>query len=88
MLLFMIRNIYLVFHSRHRTPKTLEVSQEKSNKHVSCSVNEVTFGKHLRMGAVFLGSQPRDWKVGTFGTPTHPSLEVQRLEVESIASDQ
>lgn len=84
MLLFLIRNIYLVFHSRHRAPKTLKVSQEKSDKCISCSVNEVTFGKYLRVGAVFPGSQPSDWKVGTFSSPMHPSLESPRWRLNQL----
>ena len=45
-------------YSRHRALETLGISCDKSNKGISCYVNQGTFGMHLRMGAV--SEEPMD----------------------------
>ena len=44
----------------------------ESDKGIFCSVNEVTFGKHLRVGAGCQWSQPCDQRVGTFSPTSCP----------------
>lgn len=44
--------------SCHSAPQTLVISLEESNKSVFLDINEVSFGKHLKMEAGHQGSQP------------------------------
>lgn len=66
--------------------KPLEVLSDESDKDVFCYINEMTFGKHLRMGTGFQGNQTYDWKVGTFSPTPWPAEKGEELEVESITS--
>ena len=43
--------IWFLSHFWHRAPKTLGIPRDENNKSVPCYVNEVIFGKHLRLGA-------------------------------------
>lgn len=49
-------------------------------------VNEVTFGKPLRMEADCQGNQPNDKRIATFN-PTPPTSRRERLEVALILND-
>lgn len=55
----------------------------KRVKDVFCYINEVTFGKHLRKGAVSQGHQPWNWTVGTFSST---SRDGRGVEVESLTN--
>lgn len=83
----------------HSPPTPWTFLSFQSDKVVFCFVNEVTFGRHLRVGTVCQWTQPCDEKVRTF-SPTalslHSSTNPQpmtlgrgrRLEAESIFSGQ
>lgn len=60
---FMIRNIYLVFVPISSTEllKPWGFLEDENDQGISCYVNEMTFGMHLRMGAGYQGNQPV-WK--------------------------
>lgn len=62
----------------------------ESDRDVSCYINEVTFGPHLRLGSVCQENRPCDWRVGTLSpSPSHLVGEerIWRLNQLPVAND-
>ena len=100
-ILWFIRNIYLILQVTKiyflyifdLPPLFLSQSSQspwnflsvESDKGIFCFINEVTFGKHLRMRAG-LSQSPCDWRVGIFNP--HPLTSCGGRGPESIANGQ
>ena len=68
--------------------KILNFLSDKNNKSVFCYVNEVAFGKSLRMRAGCQWIQSCDYRVGTFNPIPLTFRERERLEIESTPNGQ
>lgn len=62
----------------------------ESDRDVSCYINEVTFGPHLRLGSVCQENHSCDWRVGTLSpSPAHlmGKERIWRLNQLPVAND-
>ena len=82
-------NIYILHPiSGTELLKTLGIPRDENNKSVSCYVNEVIFGKHLRLGAGCQEHQASELRGWNFHSQLSPCREGTGLEFESVTNGQ